>query len=162
MTDILKSFLLKPGVWSGDFHNFVNQDQGIVQQGKIELQVELVDDNTAIQRTGFIRPDGSRTGYQGQAKIQVKGNRIENPQVPEKDENTGNPIKGYRFDGFAGQGHIHILEQYTEVHKDQPAEERRNEIHYCQLDEGQVLMISSVYVNGQLLVFARATLQHSP
>ncbi len=162
MTDILKGFLLKPGVWSGEFHNFVNQGDGIVQQGRIELKVELVDENTAIQRTGFIRPDGSRTGYQGQAKIRVVGNRIENPEPPSTDENTGNPIRDYRFEGFAGQGHIHILESYAEVPKDQPPEERRNEIHYCQLDNNQVLMISSVYVDGQLLVFARATLQHTP
>ena len=162
MTDMLKGFLLKPGVWSGEFHNFVNREEGIVQQGRIELLVELLDKNTAIQRTGFIRPDGSRTGYQGQAKIRATGNRIENPEAPDADENTGNPIEGYRFEGFAGQGHIHILEQYTEVHKDQPLEERRNEIHYCQMDNNQVLMISSVYVNGQLLVFARATLQHTP
>lgn len=157
---MITNFLCREGIWSGEFYNFVNQQGGIVQQGRIELKAEVPAPDLVVQKTGFIRPDGSRTGYQGEAKIAVRGKQLINPEPPEKDENTGNPLEDYRFEGYVGEGHIHILEQYVEKSAE-GSDERRNEIHYCQLDGGDVLMISSVYVNGQLLVFARAVLSHS-
>lgn len=154
----MRNFLLESAIWTGDFFNYVNQNDGVVQRGRIQMKIQTDGPDSATQWNRFIRPDGTSTDYQGEAKLKIEGNRVINPEPPAEDVNTGNAIEDYQFNGYIGEGHVHILEEYAEVIPGGERETRRNELHYCRLAVDQVLQVASVYVNGRLLVFANSRL----
>jgi len=151
-------FLRESGVWSGEFVNFVNQKDGVIQKGRIRMKM-VVDSHGAIQQSlAIIRPDGTATDYQGYATMKVEGNRLKWEGEITKDENTGNPIENHNFDGYIGWNQIYCLETYEEVFPDGRREKRRNNIHYIILSDGKLLYLADVHLDGKLLVFANTVL----
>jgi len=152
-------FLKKSGVWSGEFVNFVNQEDGMIQKGRIRMKM-IVDSSGVIQQSiSIIRPDGTATDYQGYSTMKVEGNRLTWVGSITKDENTGNPIESHSFNGYIGWNQIYCVETYEEVFPDGRRERRKNNIHYIVLDNGRLLWLADIHLDGKLLVFANTVLE---
>lgn len=153
------TFLAKGGVWRGEFINFVNGDPAEVQKGALLMRISVDPEGVIDQSIALIRPDGTRTEYEGSARLRVEGNRLLWVGSVTRDENTGNPIENHRFDGLVGENQIYAAETYEEIFPDGRREKRRNNLHYVILDEETVLFLADVHVDGELLVFANTTLR---
>jgi hypothetical protein len=151
-------FLKKSGLWEGEFANLVNQDNGVIQKGKIRMQMEVDSQGIIKQRIAIIRPDGTATDYSGYSTMKVEGNRLEWIGSMTMDENTGNPIENHVFDGYVGWNQIYAVETYEEIFPDGRREKRRNNLHYIILSQNKVLWLADVHLNGKLLVFANTLL----
>lgn len=152
-------FLKTSGIWSGEFVNFVNQKEGVIQKGRIRMRM-LVDSSGVIQQSiAIIRPDGTETDYQGYSTMKVDGNRLKWEGSITEDENTGNPIENHNFDGYIGWNQVFCVETYEEIFPDGRREKRQNNIHYVVLDDGRLLWLAEVRVDGKLLVFANTVLE---
>lgn len=147
------TFLQESGVWEGSFTNFVNRKDGIIQKGKTRIKV-VVDDNGVITiENAIFDEDGNPGPYTGMAKMRIKGNKLINLLEMTEDPNTDTKIENHQFQGFIGNNHVHILEEYDDVFPNGKIDHRRNSLHYYSVSENKLLMISDVYVNGELLVF---------
>ncbi len=152
-------FLKKSGIWEGDFANFVNQDNGMIQKGKIRMKMEVDNQGIIKQSIAIIRPDGSPADYQGYSTMKVEGNRLKWVGPMTKDENTGNTIENHSFDGYVGWNQIYAVETYEEIFSDSRREKRKNNIHYIILSQDKLLWLADVHVKGKLLVFANTLLE---
>lgn len=151
-------FLKKSGIWEGDFANFVNQDNGVIQKGKIRMKMEVNSQGIIKQSIAIFRPDGTSTDYQGYSTMKVEGNRLKWVGSMIKDENTGNPIENHSFEGYVGWNQIYAVETYEEIFSDNRREKRKNNTHYIILSQDKLLWLADVYVEGKLLVFANTLL----
>ena len=152
-------FLKQSGVWSGEFVNFVNQENGVIQRGKIRMKMTVDSAGVIQQSIAIIRPDGTATDYQGYSTIMVEGNRLTWVGAMDKDENTGNPIENHNFDGSVGWNQIYCVETDEEVFPDGRREKRKKNLHYIILGDGKLLWLADVHLNGKLLVFANTVLE---
>ena len=151
-------FLHKSGIWTGEFVNFVNREDGVIQRGKIRMKMTVEDDGIIKLSISLIRPDGTATDYQGYATLKVAGNRLNWVGAITRDENTGNPIENHVFEGYVGWNQIYFAETYEEVFPDGRREKRSNNIHYVVLEDGKLLQLADIRVDGRLLVFANTVL----
>ena len=156
---IRKIFLETSNIWEGDFQNYVNMEDGIIQKGKIIVEVTQEDDQIVKMRNKFINPDGKQSDYTGYSSMQIKNNRLLWVGDPRIDENTGNKIENHIFKGYILDNQIYILEQYSEVFPDGHKENRRNTVHYYLINKNEILQMADVYVNDSLLVFASTLLK---
>jgi hypothetical protein len=157
-TQPIDIFLKKSGVWSGEFVNFVNQKDGVIQRGRIRMRI-IVDSSGVIQQSiAIIRPDGTATDYQGYSTMKVEGKRLKWEGSITEDENTGNPIENHSFNGHIGWNQIYCVETYEELFPDGRREKRQNNVHYVVLDDGRMIWLADVRVDGKLLVFANTVL----
>ncbi|NJE25694.1 hypothetical protein E3E22_03465 [Thermococcus sp. MV5] len=157
-TNKTDAFLKNTGIWEGEFTNYVNQAEGITQQGKIIIETEFRN-GIVIQRNIFVRPDGTRSDYVGIARMRIEGNKLLWDGETEEDLNTGAKIRNHSFEGFVTDDQIYIFETYDEVLPNGVVERRRNTTHYYFLSETEAIMTANVYVNDELLVFASAKLR---
>jgi hypothetical protein len=155
----IDDFLYKSGIWSGKFVNFVNQEDGMIQRGKIRMKVSVDSSGVIKQSIALIRPDGTASDYQGSATMKVEGNRLKWIGLITKDENTGNPIENHVFEGYIVWNQIYAVETYEELFPDGRREKRRNNIHYVVLGEEKVLWQADIHVDGKLFVFANTVLE---
>lgn len=152
-------FFKKSGIWSGEFTNFVNQEDGLIQRGRIRMKM-VVDNSGIIQQSiAIIKPDGTATDYQGYSTLKVEGNRLTWVGSITKDENTGNPIENHSFNGYIGWNQVYCVERYEEIFPDGRREKRKNNIHYIVLDDGKLLWLADIHLDGKLLVFANTVLE---
>jgi hypothetical protein len=152
-------FLRRSAIWSGEFTNFVNQEEGVIQRGRIRMKA-VVDSRGAIKQSiAIIRPDGKASDYQGAASLRIEGNRLKWVGKITEDENTGNPIENHTFEGYLGWNQVYLVETYEEVFPDGRREKRKNNSHYVVLAEKKVLWLADIHVDGKLLVFANTVLE---
>lgn len=156
---ILDIFLKRSGIWSGEFTNFVNQKGGIIQHGRIRMKISVDSEGVIHQKTAFIKPDGTASGYQGYGAFKVEGSRLIWVGSVTKDENTGNPIENHRFEGYVSDNHIYAVEEYEEILPNGRREKRSNHIHYVLLSENKILWLADIRKDHQLLVFANTLLE---
>ena len=158
-TQLIEVFLKKSGVWSGEFINFVNQQDGVIQRGRIRMEIIINSSGVIQQSIAIIRPEGTATDYQGYSTMKIEGNRLKWEGSITEDENTGNPIENHCFDGYIGWNQIYCIETYEEIFPDGRREKRQNNSHYVILDDRKLLWLADVRVNGKLLVFANTVLE---
>jgi hypothetical protein len=151
--DIRECFLLSNSTWIGDFQNYVNRNAGIVQTGKIRVELTTSND-TVMMRNTFLNPEGEPTDYTGYSYMIVKGNTITSIDESGIDENTGNEITDYNYLGRVLDNHIYIHESYKEIHPDGEIEQRSNSVHYYLMSENEIIQLAEVWVDDVLLVFA--------
>jgi len=156
--DIRNVFLFSNAEWMGDFQNYVNIDDGIIQNGKILVEISSSAD-TVKMRNSFINQQGIATDYTGYSKMLVRGNSIINLDDSGIDENTGNEITDYKYWGRILDNHVYIHESYREVFPDGQFEYRSNSVHYYLKSSREVIQLAEVWVNDSLLVFAGTILK---
>lgn len=156
--DIKNSFLLSNTAWLGDFQNYVNRNDGIVQSGKIKVELTTLND-TVMMRNIFLNHDGEPTNYTGYSYMMIQGDTILSIDESGIDENTGNEIIDYTYLGRILDNHIYIHESYKEIHPDGKIEQRTSSVHYYLLSENEILQLAEVWVDNVLLVFAGTRLK---
>ncbi len=156
--DIKKSFLLSNSTWLGEFQNYVNRNTGIVQSGRIKVELTTTND-TVMMRNIFLNHEGELTNYTGYSYMIVKGDTIFSIDESGVDENTGNEIRDYNYWGRILDNHIYIHESYMEIFLNGKTEKRSNSVHYYLLSNNEVIQIAEVWVNEALLVFASTRLK---
>ncbi len=156
--DIKKSFLLSNSKWLGDFQNYVNRDAGIIQTGKIKVELTTSND-TVMMRNIFLNHEGEPTDYTGYSYMIVKGNTIFSTDESGMDENTGNEIIDYNYLGRILDNHIYIHESYREILPNGEIEQRSNSVHYYLMSENEIIQLAEVWVDNVLLVFAGTRLK---
>ncbi|NJE02358.1 hypothetical protein [Thermococcus sp. JdF3] len=134
---------------------------GIIQRGKMIIEIETTSEGTIIQRNFFVRPDGTKSNYVGIAQMRIDGNRLLWVGEAVEDPNTAEEIRNHSFEGIVTDDQIYITELYEVVGKDGTIERRRNTTHYYFLSEDEAVMTGSVYVNDKLLVFASTLLRRT-
>ena len=152
-------FLNRSGIWNGEFVNFVNQEEGIIQKGRIRMKMTVDSNGIIKQSVAIMKPDGTLSDYQGYATMKVEGNRLKWVGSVSEDENTENLIENHVFEGYVGWNHIYSVETYDEVFPDNRREKRKNNMHYVFLSERKFIWLADVHVDGKLLVFANTTLE---
>jgi len=152
------SFLKRSGVWEGLFSNYVNKGEGIKQQGKMVVEMDVDEEGVISQTNMWFNLEGKQSDYTGYAKFRVEGNRLINLDKVEVDPNTGNKIGNPVFDGYIIGNHIHILDAYDDISPDGKVDHRRNSLHYYSISENEIIMIADVYVNDKLFAFANTKL----
>lgn len=155
---MLDNFLKENTIWEGTFTNYVNRKGGIVQEGKMRVKVTINDEGIISHENAFFDKEGNPGPYTGSMKIKAEGDKLINMLEIKRDPNTGTEILNHRFDGYIGKNHIHILEEYDDKFPDGKIDHRRNSVHYYFVTEEHFIMISDVYVNGELLVFANSSM----
>ena len=153
------SFLKRSGVWKGSLSNFVNQKGGIIQHGRLTVEMNIDEKGIITQKNSLFDSKGKKTDYEGVARMRSSGSKLSNLEPMTKDPNTGNAIQNHVLEGFVADNHIYIFESYDEILTDGKTEHRRNSLHYYFLDENKMVMISDVFVNNELLVFVNAQLE---
>ncbi len=156
--DIKKSFLLSNNTWLGDFQNYVNRDGGIVQSGRIKVELTTSND-TVMMRNIFLNHEGESTNYTGYSYMIVKGDTIFSTDGSGVDENTGNEIIDYNYLGRVLDNHIYIHESYKEILPNGEIEQRSNSVHYYLMSENEIIQLAEVWVDNFLLVFTGTQLK---
>lgn len=156
--NIEKSFLFSNSTWLGGFQNYVNRNDGIVQNGKIKVELKTLND-TVMMRNIFLNQEGEPSNYSGYSYMIVKGNTILSADESGVDDNTGNEITDYNFLGRIIDDHIYIHESYKEILPNGEIEQRSSSVHYYLMSENEILQIAEVWVNDFLLVFASTRLK---
>ncbi len=156
--DIKNSFLLSNSTWLGEFQNYVNRNAGIVQSGRIKVELTTSND-TVMMRNIFLSHEGEPTNYTGYLYMIVKGDTIFSIDESGVDENTGNEIIDYNYWGRILDNHIYIHESYKEIFPNGKTEKRSNSVHYYLLSNNEVIQLAEVWVNEALLVFAGTRLK---
>jgi len=152
------AFLQISGTWEGEFSNYINRGNGIIQQGKIVVEMSVDEKGIIHQKNKFFTHKGEQSGYTGYITMKVKGNRLVYLGEIDKDENTNNKIENHVFEGFITNNHIYILEEYDEIFSNGKVEHQRNSLHYYFISEEEIIMLADVCVNNKLLVFANTKL----
>lgn len=152
------SFLSESSVWEGDFTNFVNEGDGTIQKGRIRIKVDVDDNQIIHMKIAFFKPDGTPGDYEGMAEMRLSGNKLSWEGEMTRDPSNNNRVENHIFEGYVAPAHIYILETYDDIAPSGRRDTRRNDLHYCFLEEGKAVMIGDVFVNGKMLVFARTTL----
>ena len=155
-------FLTQSGLWEGSFSNYVNRGGGIVQEGRIAVEVSVGEDGVIRHKNIFMDKDGKQSDYEGTARMKVEGDRLINLDVMTEDPNTGNQIRNHKFDGYITDHHVYVLETYEEILPDGKVDHRRSDVHYYFIGETELVMLADVYVNDSLLVFASTILEGTP
>ncbi len=158
-TKLADSFLKENSVWEGEVANFVNMKGGVIQHGRLIVEMTVDLDGVITQKNILVRPDGQRAGYEGVARMRVEGNRLMNVEPMTEDPNTKNRIQNHLLEGFVGDKHIYILESYDEVFPDGHIEHRRNALHHYFLSRSEIILLSDVFVDDKLLVFANVRMR---
>ena len=152
------SFLKTSGIWEGEFSNYVNRGEGIIQQGKIIVEIDVDEKGIIHQKNKFFSREGKQSDYIGYVTMKVEANRLIYLGEMDKDQNTNNKIENHVFNGFITNNHIYILEEYDEIFSNGEVEHYRNSLHYYFISEEEIIMLADVCVNNKLLVFANTKL----
>ena len=152
------SFLSESSVWEGEFTNFFNQGDGLIQKGRIRIKVDVGDYRVIHMKIAFAKPDGTPGDYEGMAEMRLSGNKLCWEGEMTRDPSNKNRVENHVFEGYVAPAHIYILETYDDITPGGQRDKRRNDLHYCFFEEGKAVMLGDVFVNGKLLVFARTTL----
>ena len=152
-------FFKRSSVWKGPMTNFVNMKGRIVQHAHMIMEISTDSEGIVTQKNIVVKPDGTRTSYEGIAKMRVEGNRVVNAEPMTEDPNTKNKIQNHLLEGYIGDNHIYILESYDEILPEGKVEHRRNDVHYYFFNNTEMVILADVFVNGKLLVFANTRLK---
>ena len=146
------------GIWEGSLANFVNRDGGIVQHGGLILEVSIDKHGVVTHKSILLRPDGQKK-YEGIARMRLEGQKLTNLEPMTEDPNTKSKIQNHLLEGFVGDSHAFVLESYDDISPDGKIEHRRNSVHYYFVNEKELVILSDVFVDDKLLVFANARLK---
>ncbi len=157
-SNIRTVFLFSNAEWLGDFQNYVNRNDGIIQNGRILVEITFLGD-TIKMRNAFFNQQGVPTDYTGYSNMLVQGDSIISPDDYSIDENTGNELKNYKFWGRILDNHIYIHESYNELFPDGKVETRSNSVHYYLKSKQEIIQLADVWINDSLFVFAGTLLR---
>jgi hypothetical protein len=157
-SDIKETFLFSNSSWLGDFQNYVNRNTGIVQSGKIIVELATSND-TIIMKNVFLNDEDEPTDYIGYSYMIVKGDSIISADESGVDENTGNEIIDYNYSGRILVSHIYIHESYKEILPNGEIEQRSSSVHYYLISKNEIIQLAEVWVDNSLLVFAGTQLK---
>lgn len=146
------------GIWEGSLTNFVNRDGGIIQHGSLILEVSIDKHGVVTHKTILLRPDGQKQ-YEGIARMLLEGQKLTNLESMTEDPNTKSKIRNHLLEGFVGDSHAFMLESYDDISPDGKIEHRRNSVHYYFVNKKELAILSDVFVDDKLLVFANARLK---
>ncbi|RKY83229.1 hypothetical protein DRQ09_10360, partial [candidate division KSB1 bacterium] len=83
-----ESFLKVSGIWEGNFSNFVNKGDGIIQKGKMRIENSIDRKGLIHQSTKFFTIKGKQSDYTGYSTMRIKGNRLIYVGKMVEDKNT--------------------------------------------------------------------------
>lgn len=149
---IRDAFFFSNASWLGEFKNYVNRGEGVIQNGRILVEMKSSGD-TLWMRNAFFNKEGKATDYTGYSTMLATGDSVISLDDLNVDENTGNAIENYHFWGRILEKHIYIHESYREVFPDGHSESRSNSVHYYLNNPEEVIQLAEVYLNDSLLVF---------
>ncbi len=152
------SFLSESSVWEGEFTNFVNQGDGLIQKGRIRIKIDVDDDKIIHMKIALAKPDGIPGDYEGMAEMRLSGNKLSWEGEMTQDPSNRHRVENHSFEGYVAPAHIYVLETYDDITPGGQRDKRRNDLHYCFFEEGKAVMAGDVFINNKLLVFARTTL----
>jgi hypothetical protein len=156
---IVEAFFGRPGFWRGPMAILVTEGDGVPHGGQMVAKVDVDASKNVSIANAFVRPDGSRSQYEGSLAARVDGLRIVGTGDNSRDPNSGNALSNYHFEGWINGQQAAILEEYDETFPDGRKEHRRNGFHYLALTPDRVVMVGDIQIDGKTWSVGTITLE---